>query len=188
MNGKLQVKTISKKSLIEITATELIILALLGVFAVVLRANLRIPLQIPGHHGLEVMAILLLGRGISKSSFASSISCFFAALMIFFPFMGFKDPFLPLYYILMGATIDFLFKTIKNSKTNVLLFSLIGAIAYMIIPLGRLFIHFTVGYPYQSFIKLGYLYPVVSHFLFGATGAVIAVGLIFSANKIKSKN
>ncbi|MCD4745607.1 MAG: hypothetical protein K8R58_04855 [Bacteroidales bacterium] len=184
MNGKLQQKTISKAFPIDRTAFEIIILSLLGAFAIVLRAKLRIPLQMPGHHGLEVMAILLIGRNMSKIPIASSISTFVAALFILFPFIGFKDPFLPIIYILMGVTIDFTYKYFKQYRANIIFFALLGGIAYMVIPLSRILIHFTTGYPYQSLIKGGYIYPVISHFIFGVAGAVLAAGVIYSTKKI----
>jgi len=185
MNLKSQQKIISKAFPINRVAIEIIILSLLGALAVLLRAKLRIPIQMPGHHGLEVMAIFLLGRNFSKLPMASSITSIAAALFILFPFTGFKDPFLPLIYIAMGASIDLIYKYFKTKNASVILFALMGGVAYSIIPLSRILIHFTTGYPYQSFIKTGYFMPVVSHFIFGMAGALLAAGILYSINKIK---
>ncbi len=184
MNGQLQPKTTSKALAIDRVALEVFLLTLLGVFAIVLRAKLRIPLQMPGHHGLEVMALLLIGRSVSKMSFASSISTLGAALLILFPFMGFKDPFLPVIYILMGAVIDFSYKYFKSAKPQLFFMTLIGGISYSMIPLSRIAIHFTTGYAYPSLLKSGYALSVVSHFVFGALGALLATGLIYATKKI----
>lgn len=184
MNGQSQPKTTSKALAINKVALEVFLLTLLGAFAIVLRANLRIPLQMPGHHGLEVMALLLIGRSVSKISIASSISTLAAALLIAFPFMGFKDPFLPVIYIMMGAVIDFSYKYFKSSKPQVFFFALIGGISYSMIPLSRIIIHFTTGYPYQFLAKGGYVIPVFSHFLFGSLGALLAAGLIYSTKRL----
>lgn len=185
MNGKSQPGTISKAFPINLTVAEVLFLALLGALAVLVRAKLRIPVQLPGHHGLEVMALLLIGRKVSNIPVATSISTFVAALFTFFPFMGFNDPFLPLVYLLMGATTDLLYKFIRMFRENVLFFALLGGISYMVIPLSRILIHFTTGYQYNSLIRGGYLYPVVTHFLFGAGGAVLAAAIVYAVKKIR---
>jgi hypothetical protein len=185
MSGKSPQKTISKAYPINKVALEIFLLSLLGAFAIILRAKLRIPLNMPGHHGLEVMAILLIGRSVSKMSIASSISSMAAAMFIIFPFMGFKDPFLPVIYILMGISIDLMFRFIYNEKYKAITLALIGGIAYMLIPLSRILIHITTAYPYQSLIKGGYVFPVFSHFLFGVLGALLASALIHTTKKIR---
>jgi len=190
MNGKPQVRILSKafptsKNAIWI---EVLLLGFLGILAVVLRAKLRIPLNMPGHHGLEVMALLLIARSNSNISFAGSISTLFAAIFILFPFMGFKDPFLPMIYIFMGLGIDIMFKFYSRIKESVFFFALLGGLAYMLIPLSRIVIHLLTGYPYSSLIKGGYFMPVVSHFIFGAAGAILAASLIYTTKKIFNKD
>lgn len=190
MNGKPQVRTISKafptsKSAIWI---EVLLLGFIGILAVVLRAKLRIPLNMPGHHGLEVMALLLIARSNTKLSFGASISTLFAALFIMFPFMGFKDPFLPLIYMIMGFGIDIFYKFYSKVKESVFFFAVLGGLAYMLIPLSRTIIHLLTGYPYSSIIKGGFFLPLVSHFIFGAAGALLAASLIYSTKKILKKN
>jgi hypothetical protein len=160
-------------------------LLLLGALAVLVRAKLRIPLQLPGHHGLEVMAILMIGRKVSDIPVAASISTLAAALFTYFPFMGFNDPFLPLVFVLMGAAIDLLWRMVRLFRESWILFALLGGIAYMVIPLSRIIIHFTTGYHYNSLARGGYLYPVATHFLFGAGGALLAFAIAFAAKKLK---
>ncbi|MBN2236672.1 MAG: hypothetical protein JW729_03880 [Bacteroidales bacterium] len=186
MNGKFQAKSTSKALAINKLALEVLILSIVGLFAVVLRAKLRIPLSMSGHHGLEVMALLLIGRSVSKLSMASSISTLAAALLIFFPFMGFKDPFLPIIYLLMGANIDFMYQKLKQSKLQLFIFVLIGALSYSIIPSSRILIHISTGYPYESLLKAGYAYTVFSHFIFGALGGLLAFGLVYTTKKIRN--
>jgi ABC-type Fe3+-siderophore transport system permease subunit len=189
MNGEFVQKTISKAFPIERNQTirEILILAFLGVFAVVLRAKLRIPLSMPGHHGLEVMAIFLIGRSFSRISLASTILAVAAAFTILIPFFGFKDPFLPIIYILMGVAIDFLYKNIKGFNSNIVLFAILGGISYMIIPLSRIVIHLLTGFPYNSFIKAGYFLPVLSHFVFGLAGALLAASLINFTKRLRKQ-
>jgi hypothetical protein len=189
MSGELHQKTISKAFPISKTALwiEVLLLILLGAIAITLKSRIRIPLDIPGHHGLEVMAILMIGRSISGISFASTISSVAAGLLMFFPFLGIKDPFLPLSYLLMGVTIDYLYYLWNEKKNQWIFISLIGGLAYMIIPLSRLIITFTTGYPYGSFIKSGFAVPLISHFIFGVAGAILGAGLIISLRKFFRK-
>jgi len=185
MSGKPQVKSISRALPVSLTVFEVLFLALLGALAVLVRAKLRVPLQLPGHHGLEVMAILLIGRKVSNIPVATSISTLVASILIFFPFTGFNDPFLPLVYFLMGATIDLMYKLIRPFRENILLFALLGGIAYMIIPLSRILIHFSHLHYYQSIARGGYLYPVLTHFLFGTAGATLAAAVIYAGKRLK---
>ena len=187
MSGKLQIRSISKVSQAERTVTEILILALLGAAAVFLRARLRIHINMPGHHGLEVMALLMIARNYSRLPFAGSIATLAGALCMFIPFLGFGNPFLPLSYVLMGAGIDlfhFLFKNLKPAK---LFFVLLGGLSYMILPLSRLIFHLSSIYPYQSIFKAGIAYTLFSHFLWGIAGAALGAGLIYSAAKVKKQ-
>lgn len=185
MDGKWQTRNLLKAFQINRTVAlaEVMFLVFLGAVAVLIRAKLRIPLNLPGHHGLEIMALLLFGRGVSKINVASSISSLAASIFILFPFMGFKDPFLPVIYILMGVMIDFLYIRFKDLKPVLFFMVILGGIAYMIIPLSRLFVHLISGYPYMSFIKHGYFLPLLSHFIFGSFGALVATGLSSTFNK-----
>ena len=185
MIGKSHQKNILGAFQIDNVAVELIILTLLGALAVLVRAKLRIPLNMPGHHGLEVMALFLIGRSISKISVASTITSLSASIFILFPFMGLTDPFLPAIYLLMGLFIDVFYKLISRNEINIILISLLGGLAYSIIPLSRILIHFTTGYPYQLFIKSGFVIPVISHFVFGVAGALLAAGILSTTNKIR---
>jgi len=190
MIGKWQTKSLSKAFQISKTAAlaEVLFLLFLGAAAVLIRAKLRIPLNLPGHHGLEIMALLLFGRGVSNLKMASTFSSMSAAIFVLIPFMGFKDPFLPLTYMLMGVMIDFLYIRFRTLKPAIFFIFLVGGIAYMIIPLSRLLIHFVSGYPYMSFVKNGYLLPVITHFAFGGAGAIVASGLSKSFNKIFNRD
>ncbi|MFH2143933.1 MAG: hypothetical protein ABIJ97_16025 [Bacteroidota bacterium] len=159
----------------------------MGLFAITLRARIRMPMNIPGHHGLEVMALFMLGRSISKIKFASTISSITAGLMIFFPFMGFSDPFMPVYYLLMGITIDSLYHIWKNKKMQLLFLTIIGGLAYLIIPVSRILIHSLSGYPFNSLLKFGYFVPTISHFLFGLAGGLLGAGLVITLSKYFKK-
>ncbi|MBN2776669.1 MAG: hypothetical protein JXR36_03455 [Bacteroidales bacterium] len=186
MNSKLQQRTISKVLLINNTKLlEVLLLSALGGFAIILRAKLRIPINIPGHHGVEVMALLIAGRSFSKMKLASSISTLVAALIIFFPFMGFKDPFMPLIYVFLGLSMDFLYNSFQKWQKNIVFLSLLGGLTYMIIPLSRIIISLTTGFQYSSLFKHGFVIPLFTHFAFGMLGALIGSSIMQTLKKNK---
>ncbi len=184
MNGKSQPKITSKALAVNRTLIELLILTFAGAAAILLRAYLRIPLNIPGHHGLEVMAILLIGRKITRIPFAASVSTLTAAAFIFFPALGLKDPFLPFIYLFMGFVIDLVYNNLNKVRNSFYLLGLLGGFAYMMIPLSRFLIYIFAGYPYESFLKQGFAVPFFGHFVFGALGGMLAYGIVNSTRKI----
>lgn len=189
MNGNLSQKTISKAYQTNTISLVLEILMLfsLGISAIVIRSYLRIPLGIPGRHGLEFMAILMIARRISKIPFASVIAMIGATTFMFVPFIGIKDPFLPVIYLVMGIVLDVLYFAFKNPANRLAILSLIGGIAYMVIPLSRIGIFLFTGFIDKSFVKVGFIIPILSHFAFGVAGALLGAGLIYSIKRIQKK-
>ena len=189
MNGSASQKTISKAyqtNKVSIVL-EVLFLFVLGISAIVLRTYLRIPLGIPGRHGLEFMALLMIGRRVSKLPFASVIAMVGATTFMFVPFIGIKDPFLPVIYLLMGVVLDLLYFAFRNPANRLAILSLIGGLAYMIIPISRLGIYLFTGVLEKSFIKSGFILPILSHFAFGVAGALLGAGLIYSIKRIRKK-
>ena len=189
MNGILSQKTISKAYQTNTLSLvlEILMLLTLGVSAIVLRSYLRIPLGIPGRHGLEFMALLMIGRRVSKLPFASVIAMIGATSFMFVPFIGIKDPFLPVIYLIMGVVLDVLYFAFRNPANRLAILSLIGGLAYMVIPISRLGVYLFTGILERSFIKSGFIVPILSHFAFGVAGALLGAGLVYSVKKIKNK-
>lgn len=189
MNGSVSQKTISKAYQTNTLSLvlEILFLFVLGISAIVLRSYLRIPLGIPGRHGLEFMALLMIGRRMSKLPFASIITMLGATTFMFVPFIGIKDPFLPVIYLLMGVVLDVLYFAFRNPANRLAILSLIGGLAYMVIPISRLGVYLFTGVLERSFIKSGFIIPILSHFAFGVAGALLGAGLINSIKKIRRK-
>ncbi|MFH2094988.1 MAG: hypothetical protein ABIJ16_04745 [Bacteroidota bacterium] len=164
------------------------LLLLLGAIAITLRARLRIPMNIPGHHGIEVMALIMAGRCISRIPVASSISAAMAAILTYIPVLGFSDPYMPFVYIIMGVSLDIMHLLIRNGKLRLLLLTLAGGFAYMMIPLTRLVISVTTGFPYNSFLKHGVISTLLFHLLFGLAGAAFTTGLVYSLNRLRKRS
>jgi hypothetical protein len=187
MNGKPQVKSISRALPVNTVILEIILLSLLGALAMILRARLRVPIQLPGHHGLEVMAILMIGRKISTIPVATTISAVAGGLTTLFPFMGFGDPFMLPIYILLGVFIDVIYMLVPSFRNYFLLLILLGGLAYMLIPLSRILIVTAGLYQYPSLARNGFLYPVMTHFMFGAGGATLGGALVMAGKRILKK-
>jgi len=190
MNGKQLQKSISEQSLKGSVPLilEYLVLFGIGIIAILLHARLRTPLNIPGHHGLEFMALLMAGRVASQIRWASSISSLGIGLILLFPAFGFKDPFMGINYMFPGLMIDLIYNFTRNYSRQLLILALISGIAYMAIPLSRLCIHLVTGYTYTSFLKNGYAIPVIGFFVFGMAGGFTGAGMTrIVIGKIKKK-
>ncbi len=189
MNGSASQKTILKAYQTNTLSLvlEILFLFVLGISAIVLRSYLRIPLGIPGRHGLEFMALIMIGRRVSKLPFASVIAMLGATTFMFVPFIGIKDPFLPVIYIIMGIVLDTLYFVFRNPSNRLAILTLIGGLSYMVIPLSRLVVFLFTGVLENSFIKAGFMIPVLSHFISGAAGALLGAGFIYSIKRFKKK-
>ena len=163
MSGKLYQKSILSQSLTknQALALEILLLILAGVLISVLRAYLRIPMNIPGRQGIIVMALLISSRALSKNGFASSITMLGSSLMMFLPFMGFKDPYLPFIYIVLGISLDFLWRRFDLNTRNIFIAAFFGGIVYMLIPIIRFGLFSSSVFIYSEFLTHGFLIPVV---------------------------
>jgi hypothetical protein len=185
MNGKSYQKNTLSLSLTknQTVVLEIVLLALVGVLIATLRAHLRIPMNIPGRHGIEVMAILISARMLSKQTFASSITMIVTSAMMFFPFMGFKDPTMPFIYVGIGLSLDYLWNKFNLSTKNIFFVALFGGLVYMLIPILRTGIHFSGIYAITSFVKHGIFIPILTHFIFGVVGTILGLGIFKAINR-----
>lgn len=185
MVGKLFQRNISGHTLNPslAVAMEYFLLFIIGIIAILLHAHFRSPLNIPGHHGLEFMALIMAGRTASKIKWASSISSFGIGFILLFPLFGFKDPFMGINYMFPGFVLDIVYNLTRRFKWQWIILALISGVAYFTIPLSRIVIHFISGYPYSSFIKFGYYTPLFNFFMFGLTGGLIGTGFMHLINK-----
>jgi len=180
MNGNVQQKSLSRGFLTNLTIErllEVLLLVLAGSLAIVLHARLRIPMNIPGHHGIEFMTIILAARLSSKLKWASSISAIGIGIFILFPILGFKDPMSGFNYMLPCFALDIVYNLTRNSKYAKLLLAIGAGLGYMMVPLSRLFFSLSTGYVFPSFIKHGFITPVVSFFIFGLLGGLLGAGI-----------
>lgn len=165
--------------------TVALLLFSVGALAILLRTQLRFPMNLPGRHGMLVMFLIMIGRAASTQKIAGFYSGLGASLMLLFPFIGLKDPWLPLIYVFMGIALDyFVYLSRRNSRLNIyLVYALIGGTVYMLIPLSRFCINLLTGFPYTEFIKHPVFVPFITHFIFGAIGSVLGTALAMDNTK-----
>ena len=119
MNGNVQQRSLLKELLTNRTISsvlEVILLLLAGVLAIVLHARLRMPINVPGHHGIEFMTVIIAARLASKIKWASSISALGIGVFILFPVLGFKDPMMGFNYMLPLFLVDIAYNLNKSEK------------------------------------------------------------------------
>ncbi len=163
---------------------EAVILFFVGALAMFIHARFRWGASLPGHHGLEFMAILMASRINVQMKWSSVFITLGIGTMIALPFMGFKNPVTALGYLLPVIVLDIFYSNLKDRWRKVWLLAIIGGVAYMAVPMYRILL-MAVGFPYPVVIKYGSVVaPLAGFFSFGFLGAGFAAGL-FKAIKRK---
>ena len=165
-------------------ALEALLLFALGGLAMVLHAKMRIPIRVPGHHGLEFMALMIGGRSISRMPIASTVSGMGVAAFCLLPFLGFRDPFMPIVFFIPGLLIDLGFNVFPKLKAKVWFLGLVAALAHVSIPVTRTIISLVTGYQYGS-LQGGLLYPLSTYLEFGLMGGLLGAGVVWAFRRKK---
>jgi hypothetical protein len=177
MSGELFLRKTSSGFLgrLDLTWYEAFLLLGSGALAVALHHALRLPLSLPGRHGIEWMALLILGRASSRFNGAGSLASAGAAVTAILPIWGHNDdPYIWLIYLLPGLLMDLVFWRLPAIVAKPWFLVILGGMAHITKPLARLCISLANGWAYGSF-RYGVAYPFVSHLLFGMVGALFGV-------------
>lgn len=181
MIGKQQINSTSRSLAPDLSAyiIEAVLLFLAGAFAMLLHAKLRIGINVPGHHGLHFMAVLIAGRMVTKRKFSSIFMAMGIGVMILLPFVGFKNPVSALSYMFPVLVFDFVYSNITERNRKTWIIAILGGLSYMVIPLFKLLLMVTTGFVYKAAIKYGTpLAPVAGFFFFGFMGSGITLGIV----------
>ena len=157
-----------------LTAGRAAFLVSLGVAIVLLEQAFRWPLQLPGHHGLEAMALLVFGRLSCTNPWSATLVGASAAVSA--PFVGADHGVLmPLFYVLPGIVLDAGYRLWPRLVGQALLFlPLVAAVAFAAKPVVRVVANQLFGMPFGS-LRAGPAYPILTHLMFGFLGALAAV-------------
>jgi hypothetical protein len=157
-----------------LTGGRALFLASLGVAIVLLEQAFRWPLQLPGHHGLEAMALLVFGRLSCSSPWSATLVGASAAVAA--PFVGADHGVLmPLFYVLPGVVIDLGYRLWPQLIARMLIaLPLLAALAFAMKPVVRVIANQLFGMQFGS-LRAGPVYPILTHLLFGFLGALAAV-------------
>jgi hypothetical protein len=157
-----------------LTLGRALFLATLGVGIAALEQAFRWPLQMPGHHGLEAMALLVLGRLSCTNPWSATLVGASAAVAA--PMMGAEHGVLmPLFYVLPGLVLDLGYRFWPQlAGRSLLLLPLLGAIAFASKPITRVLANQLFGMQFGS-LRAGPVYPILTHLMFGFLGALAAL-------------
>jgi hypothetical protein len=163
---------------------EYVLLVGLGALAVVLHQVLRVGLGLPGRHGIEWMALIIIGRGLSRSRYAGSIASLGAAGFSLLPIWGAADdPFIWLTYLLPGIVMDIAFTWLPGWQGKLLFLVSLGGLAHATKPLTRWLIGLASGLQHTSLLT-GLAYPFMTHLLFGAVGGLLGGLIVLGTRKL----
>lgn len=191
MNGILSQKTVSKAFPTDwaLKWWEALLLFGGGVLAVLLHRTYDLSLGLPGHHGMEWMAILILGRATSRFRGAGTLTSMGASLASAMPFLSGDNPYTWIFYLLPGPLMDFAFQYFPEYASKMWFLILLGGLAHVTKPIGQLIFNLATGWPFGSF-RYGVVYPFASHLFFGMIGgllgALIALGVGIHRGSSKS--
>jgi hypothetical protein len=188
MNGTLSQKISSKVFPTDWTIRwwEALLLIGGGVTAVVLHRTLDMSLGLPGHHGIEWMALMIIGRASSRFRGAGTLTSMGASFASTLPFLQGGNPFAWLFYLLPGLVMDFAFAYLPRYANQLWFLILLGGLAHVTKPIGQITVNLITGWPFGSF-RYGILYPFVSHLLFGMIGGLLGALIVLGIQRYSKK-
>lgn len=189
MNGIYSQKTVLKAFPIDWTLKwwEALLLFGSGVLAVVLHRAYDLSLGLPGHHGMEWMALMIIGRASSRFRGAGTLTSVGASFASTLPFLHGENPFTWLFYLLPGPLMDFAFSVFPEGANRVWFLVMLGGLAHMTKPVGQLIFNLATGWPFGSF-RYGVVYPFASHLLFGMIGGLVGALIVLGVQRASSKS
>ncbi len=188
MNGTSSLKNTSKSFQTDWSLSWIEALLLMGggVMAVVLHRALDTSLGLPGHHGIEWMAILIIGRASSRYRGAGTLTSIGASFASVLPFLSGENPFTWIYYLLPGPVMDLAFYYLPRYSNKLLFMILLGGFAHVTKPIGQLSVNLLTGWPVGSF-RFGVVYPFASHLLFGMIGGLLGALVVLGIRKFSKE-
>ena len=189
MNGTYSQKNISRTFPTDWTIAwwEALLLIGGGVAAVVLHRATDMSLGLPGHHGIEWMALLIISRMSSRFRGAGTLTSVGASFASMLPFLQGGNPYAWLFYLLPGLVMDFDFRYLPRLTNQLWFLVLLAGFAHMTKPVGQLTVNLLTGWPFGSF-RYGVLYPFTGHLLFGMIGGLLGAWIVLGIRRNSQKS
>jgi len=153
---------------------------------VVLHRAYDLSLGMPGHHGIEWMALMIIGRASSRFRGAGSLTSIGASFASTLPFLQGENPFTWLFYLLPGPVMDIAYRYLPRYANKLWFMMVLGGLAHATKPVGQLTMNLITGWPFGSF-RYGVAFPFVSHFFFGMIGGLIGALIVLGLNRFSKK-
>ena len=155
-------------SYINLHSLQICYVLLAGIAVVALHARFHWPIKLPGHHGLEWIAILIFVRSLSTLSNAGILVASSAAAATAVPIFGFHDYDAAWGYLAAGAVCDFMYR-VPRIRSYIIALAVAGGIAHTFKPLLHWAFQAGLGIQHGS-LRHGLPNLLVLHFIFGFAG------------------
>ena len=156
----------------DLTLGLLMFLLALGAGIVALGEMFRLSLGMPGHHGLEAMALLATARLATNYRWAATIAAMSAATTAVAVGAG-HGGLVPVFHLLPGIVIDVGVLLVPAWRSSLLWLPLFAGLGHATKPLLK-WIALGGATPHFGSMAHGLPYPLTTHLLFGFTGALAA--------------
>jgi hypothetical protein len=156
----------------ELTLGLLMLLLALGAGIVALGEMFRLSLGMPGHHGLEAMALLATARLVTNYRWAATIAAMSAAMTAVAVDAG-HGGLVPLFHLLPGIVIDLGVMLVPVWRSSLLWLPLLAGLGHATKPLLK-WVALGGTTPHLGSMANGLPYPLATHLLFGFSGALTA--------------
>jgi len=156
----------------ELSGARLLLLLGLGAGIVALGQLFRLNLGLPGHHGLEAMALLATARLSTNYRWAATIAAISAAATAAAVGAG-HGGLVPVLYMLPGIAIDLGAILVPRWRQSLLWLPLFAAVGHATKPVVK-WIAMQGTSAHLGSMTHGLPYPVTTHLIFGFTGALAA--------------
>lgn len=140
----------------------------IGAVTVLLHESVNWALQMPGHHGLEWMALLMFARTLSGERHAATVAAASAAALSALPFAG-MNPSASVSYLLAGLVVDTLYRLMRRPGAGRL--GVIAALGHVTKPLWKFALTKGATVHFGS-VANGLGLTVAGHLTFGFVGGV----------------
>lgn len=139
-------------------------------------------MRLPGHHGLEWLAILMAARLASQRPGAALAVALGAAATALASAGGGETGLRPLTYLVQGLVLDGLYLLLRGRVGGLWMAIPLGALVHALSPLIKTLLASGGSHWLQSLTQ-GLGFPLMTHALFGAVGAATGALLVLGWRK-----